>query len=250
MPDATLFVRQWEGLVAQVRILGAHAPGAELVEHHGMLAAVMPTVPTSSLMNVAIATDPAATPEHLAELSARYRSAGVAKWGLWVDGEHRLSGEAAVEHGMVVDSRPLAMVADLQALALDGDPPPHRAIDLASVGRINDLAYGFPEPRLARALDTLPPSVLTYAAPQYGEPASVAMAFDVDADTGVWFVATAPDARRKGLASGILQRLLRDARARGQRTASLQASAAGAPIYERLGFSSVGTLNLYEERFR
>jgi ribosomal protein S18 acetylase RimI-like enzyme len=251
MRDAKLFVRQWEGLVAQVRILGKHADGADVVERDGMVAAVMPMVPTSSLMNVAIATDPTATPEHLAELGACYQAAGVAKWGLWVDADHEPSARAAAEQGMVLDSRPQAMVADLHTLANDDDdPPPHRATDLATVGRVNDLAYGFPEPRLARTVNTLPPSVLTYAAPRYGEPSSVAMALDVNTDTNIWFVATLPGARRKGLASGILRRILNDANTRGQQTGSLLASAAGARIYERLGFGHVGTVHLYEERFR
>ncbi|HZH25338.1 MAG TPA: GNAT family N-acetyltransferase, partial [Solirubrobacteraceae bacterium] len=80
-----------------------------------------------------------------------------------------------------------------------------------------------------------------------GETASVAMAFDVDSDTAIWFVATLPRARRHGLAAQILQRLLLDARGRGQRTASLQASQAGRPLYERLGFAAAGTLHLYEQ---
>ena len=132
----------------------------------------------------------------------------------------------------------------------DDQPPLHRATALTTVGRINDAAYGFPEPKLEPSIATLPPTVLTYAAPAEGEPGSVAMAFDVGTDTAVRFVATAPERRRQGLATGILQRLLHDAHHRGQHTASLQASAAGAPLCERLGFAAVGGLHLYEERFR
>jgi hypothetical protein len=150
---------------------------------------------------------------------------------------------------MVLDSTPLGMVAELDGLDHDGAPP-HRAIDLATVGRVNDLAYGYARPRLERAIAALPPAVLTYAAPQEGEAASVVMAFDVGADTAVWFVATTPQRRGQSLATGNLRRVLSDAHQRGQRTASLQASKAGAPIYERLGFMQAGTLHLYEERFR
>jgi GNAT superfamily N-acetyltransferase len=68
-------------------------------------------------------------------------------------------------------------------------------------------------------------------------------------ETAVSFVATLPHARGKRLAAGILRRLLLDARERRQETASLQASQAGRPLYERLGFTSVGSLHFYEQRF-
>jgi ribosomal protein S18 acetylase RimI-like enzyme len=74
------------------------------------------------------------------------------------------------------------------------------------------------------------------------------MAYDVGEDTAVWFVATLPHARRRGRADAILRRLLLDARERGRRTASLQASPAGRPLYERLGFRTVGSLHLYEQQ--
>jgi GNAT superfamily N-acetyltransferase len=75
------------------------------------------------------------------------------------------------------------------------------------------------------------------------------MAYDLEDDTAVWLVATLPGAQRRGLGRAILQRLLLDARDRGQRTASLQASPKGRPLYERIGFEPVGSLHLYEERF-
>jgi len=247
MPDATLFARQWAGLVAQVSLLGTHAPRATLIEEEGMVAAVVPTVPTSSLMNVAVAVDPTAAPRRLDQLAARFTRGGAAKWGFWVDGEDERAAEIARRQGMVLDSRPAAMVARLDELPFD-DAPPRTAADLATVGRINDLAYGYPEPKLGPPIAALPASVLTYGVEHAGETASVAMAHDVGDDTAVWFVATLPHAQRNGLARLILRRLLLDARERGQRTASLQASIAGRPLYERLGFEWVGSLHLYEEQ--
>ena len=248
MPDATLYATQWAGMVAQVRLFGEHGPRATLVEEHGMVASVMPTVPTSSLMNVALAVDPATTPAGLDQLAHRFRQAGAHKWGLWVDPQDDRAADRALEQGMFLDSRPAAMVAHLDELPFD-DAPANANPDLATVGRVNDLAYGSTEPKLAPAIAALPDSVLTYGARHDDEIASVAMAFDVGSDTAVWLVATLPHARRKGLSRQTLQRLLLDARARGQQTASLQASAAGQPVYERLGFASVGSVHLYEERF-
>ena len=63
-------------------------------------------------------------------------------------------------------------------------------------------------------------------------------------------MATIPHAQGNGLATALLKRLKSAARTRGQRTASLQASPRSKPLYERLGFQSVGTLHLYEQLLR
>jgi GNAT superfamily N-acetyltransferase len=248
MHDATDFARQWAGIVAQVKLFGKHAPRASLIKTDGMVASVMPTAPASSLMNCALAVDPTRAPTQLPQIADAFKRGGAAKWGLWVDAEHQDAAEAARRHGLVIDSRPAAMVAALDDLPFD-EAPPRKRVDLDSVGRINDRAYDYAEPKLAPPIVSLPPTVLTYGASYLGATASVALAFDVDTDTAVWFVATLPQARRNGLARQVLKRLLLDARERGQRTASLQASQAGRPLYERVGFASVGSLHLYEERF-
>jgi GNAT superfamily N-acetyltransferase len=249
MPDAPLFATQWAGLVALSRMLGAHAPDAAVVEQDDMVACLLPGSPTSSLLNAALTVDPAATPSGLDRLAGRFRAIGATKWGLWMDGENEPAARAAAAHGMVLDSRPAPMVADLRALPFD-DAPPCAPVELAAVGRINDRAYGYAEPKLAPAIAALPPfDVFSYGARLGGATASVALAFDIGADTAVWFVATLAQAQGKGLAGGLLRRMLLDARARGQHTASLQASPKGRPLYERLGFAAVGSLHLYEERF-
>ena len=242
MRDATRFGRQWAGLVALVRLQGEHAPQAQLVEAEGMVGSVMPVAPNSSIMNCALAIAPERTPTHLAQLAEAFRQGGAQKWGLWVDGDDGRAAEAATEQGMVLDSRPAPMVADLDELPFD-QAPAQAQPDLDTVGRINDLAYGYADPKMAAAIAALPPSVRAY-----GDEHSVAIGYDVGDDTAVWFVATLPQAQRQGRAGKLLRRLMLDARERGQRTASLQASPAGRPLYERLGFRTVGTLHLYEQR--
>jgi ribosomal protein S18 acetylase RimI-like enzyme len=242
MRDATRFGRQWAGMVALVRLLGEHAPRATLLEVGGMVGSVMPVAPASSLMNCALAADPAQPPSQLPTFAQAFKESGAKKWGLWADGDDERGAEAAKRQGMVLDSRPAPMVADLDALPFDHAPETAHP-DPDTVGRINDLAYGYTEPKLAPAIKAMPPSVLTY-----GDEHCVAMAYDVQDDTAVWFVATAPQAQRQGRAGKLLRRLLLDARDRGQTTASLQASQQGRPLYERLGFRTVGTLHLYEQR--
>ena len=47
---------------------------------------------------------------------------------------------------------------------------------------------------------------------------------------------TAPAWRRRGLATRVLDRLVRECRARGVDTITLEATAMGRPVYERYGF--------------
>ena len=61
-------------------------------------------------------------------------------------------------------------------------------------------------------------------------------------------VATPPEHRRRGIAGWLLWKALDRARAEGLMTGSLQASKAGAPLYERLGFSDFGFFELWERR--
>jgi ribosomal protein S18 acetylase RimI-like enzyme len=249
MVDATDYARQWAGLVANVRLFGAHAPRGRVIEIGPMVASLIPSAPESSVMNVAMAVESRDTPERLEELADAFREGGANKWGLWARPEDSEGARAAERQGMVLDSLPAAMVADLGELPFD-EAAACQQPDFATVGRINDLAYGYDPPKLAPAIGRLPDRVRTYGASHDGAIGCVAMAYDVGTDTAVWFVATLPQARRRGLASEVLKRLLLDARARGQRTASLQASQAGRPLYERLGFAGVGTLHLYEQRLR
>jgi GNAT superfamily N-acetyltransferase len=253
MRRATAYATQWAGLVAQVQLLGRHAPGAELIRREGMVASIIPSVPGSSLMNVALTPDPEAVATRLGDLAERFAAGGAAKWGLWVDARNARAAEVAMAQGMVLDSTPLAMVAVLDALSPQAAAalPPRRPVALDLVGRINDEAYGYAEPKLGPALSALPPepAVITYAAARDNQQdaEAVALAHDHGDDTAVWYVATRPHAQRNGLAGQILRRLLLDATDRGQRTASLQASAKGAPLYTSLGFETVGTLHLYEQ---
>ena len=228
-------------MVALVRLQGEHAPRARLVEVGGMVGSVMPVAPASSLMNCALAADPAQEPQELGTFAQAFKEGGAKKWGLWVDGDDERAAEAAKQQGMVLDSRPAPMVADLDELPFDHAPETAQP-DHDTVGKVNDLAYGYTEPKLTPAIAAMPPSVLTY-----GDEHCVAMAYDIEDDTALWFVATVPNAQRQGRAGKLLRRLLLDARDRGQTTASLQASQQGRPLYERVGFRTVGSLHLYEQ---
>ena len=63
----------------------------------------------------------------------------------------------------------------------------------------------------------------------------------------VW-VATLPEARNRGIATGLMAHALRNARDDGFRTTTLQSTKLGRPVYEKLGYRDFGAAHMYERR--
>ena len=241
----TLFAIQWAGLVAQVEMFGVYAPQSTLIEQEEMVGSAVPSV-DSSLINVALSRDPHERPHELASIRRQFAEAGASKWGVWVAGGDEAGAKAATDAGLHLDSTPAAMVAQLAAIEAD----PTERVAYATIGEVNDAAYGLPTPKLGPPIAGLPDTVHTYGVrASDGEIGAVAMAYDHGhEDTAVWFVATRPEAQNQGLGRKVMTALLQEAHARGNRTASLQSSAAGRRLYESLGFATVGEVHLYEEQ--
>ena len=124
------------------------------------------------------------------------------------------------------------------------------SFDLHTVGRVNDLAYGNVDARLERTLTTLEEGLLRgYRADLNGAPAAVALALHHGSDCGVSFVATVPQARRRGLATQVMHSVLADARANGLETITLQATEQGERLYQALGLRRLGPMELWERRW-
>jgi GNAT superfamily N-acetyltransferase len=66
--------------------------------------------------------------------------------------------------------------------------------------------------------------------------------------TGVYHVATLPEARGRGAASALTVAALQHARDRGAREAGLQASAMAESVYQSIGFVPRATIRLYDWR--
>jgi GNAT superfamily N-acetyltransferase len=247
--DDRLFDQAWDGLVEQTRLIGRHAPGAHAEEAQGWLACVVPGSFDSSLINCAVPKRRAQrVGDALQDVAGAYERAGVRKWGVWLDSRAAGDARALAGAGLVLDSTPVVMAAELGDMDL-GDTIEARPVDLPTVGRVNDLAYGTGDGRLERAIAHLPPdAVRPWGAGDGGEIEAVVMTLEHGEDACVWFVATAPQARRRGLASRLIRTALADSRQRGATSTTLWASAMGAPVYERLGYRPVGRLHLWEGR--
>jgi len=84
------------------------------------------------------------------------------------------------------------------------------------------------------------PSVGVFLGELDGQAVSVAGVWLLGDDAGIGWVATLPPARRRGLAALVTARAVEYAFDRGIAMAMLQASPSGRPVYERIGFATVG----------
>jgi GNAT superfamily N-acetyltransferase len=102
--------------------------------------------------------------------------------------------------------------------------------------------FGFPE-NAASAMLTPQlwsrPQVEAFVGRVGGEPVATAMLIASGAVAGIYWVATVPEARRRGYGEALTWAAVQAGRRAGCTVASLQASAMGRPVYERMGFQHV-----------
>ena len=248
MDDGTLRDRLWHGFARLQTLLGGEATGGTVVEEPGIVASFVPAAPDSPTLNAVIALEETLDFDVLHQLSRRYDETNIRRWGVWADGARPDVVETLEYARMRLSSSAPGMGAAIEDLRLNGGAHTHPA-DLATVGHVNDLAYGNPDGRLERTLAPLPPGILrAYRADHDGRPASVAIALHHGEDCGISFVATAPHARRRGLASDVMQRVALDARDAGLTSTSLQATNLGEKLYRALGYRTVSDMQLWERR--
>jgi ribosomal protein S18 acetylase RimI-like enzyme len=218
----------WAALAHMHRVLAERVPGGEVAEVDGHLLTAMPLAPDSPWQNVAIPVLPGARHERL----AAWFEGRCERWGVWAQ-------QGAAVTGLRVEAESLAMAADLAALDLSGARG--EPVDLARVGAVNDIVYAILDGHLERITPYLEGAAVGFGL----EDASVALCCEYEGDAGIHYVATLPEARRRGLARAVVSRALAHARETGCRTASLQASESGAPLYEAIGFRRVAAIALF-----
>src|SRR3954464_4676964 len=146
--------RHRRALMSFTRLLGSGAETSRVLEPRGVTASVVPAVPDRSIVNSVAYADTASLQAALGELGAAYDDAGVRAWTVWVPEDDRDAVELLENSGHRLDATPTAMIADLTELP----DPDHDDLDWSLdadtevVGRINDLAYGWPEGTFIHAM--------------------------------------------------------------------------------------------------
>jgi len=243
--------RMTRSMLVSWRAVAAGSPGAIVLEPEGVLGIVLPAVPERSVFNAVLYDDADGLAAALGDLRDAYDAAGVEKWTVWAPADDEATAGRLQAAGHALDSTPLAMGLELERFTEPdpGDLEWTADGSISVVHRVNDAAYGWASGTFERGLGEPPPGTWRiYEARLDREPASVVLTTDVDGDCGVWWVGTVPDAQGRGLAGRLLGAALAEARERGMETATLQASARGAPVYTRLGFENVGELRMWERR--
>jgi GNAT superfamily N-acetyltransferase len=164
---------------------------------------------------------------------------------------HALPGLAAraglefglYQHAMAADILPLPEPThpDLRFARVRTDE------DLRAYADLNSRGYGFALEmgRAGLVGSTLWKSerMQTWLALRGTEPVACAATVEDCGNLFLALVATAPDSRRKGYGEAVVRKALHEgSRTSGLKRATLHASDAGLPLYERIGYRKVGTI--------
>jgi GNAT superfamily N-acetyltransferase len=228
-----------ETLLACWSALAQLSPGARLVRFSAVTAAVFPS--WAPLNNAIVLDAEADATSAAAQLASVYADAGVDVWALWLrsgaadldapDGPRKVGGlkrdtTTLVMHTTVPSGFRLhdSVVPTSIAVATRATDEPVPAADLAEPDGV--------------------PGLSAWVMVNDGLAVTGAWSFLHGSDCGMYAVGTSPEWRRRGLARTLMEHVLADARRRGARTATLQSTRMGQPLYESLGFVPAGR---YEE---
>ena len=230
-----------ETLIASWAALAQLSPGARLIRSSTAVAAVFPV--WAPLNNAIMLTAPneAATAFAASQLAPMFANAGVREWALWVpSGTTDLDAPDGLGEvsGLRRDTTTLVMRATLPQGLRQHDSVIRTSI--ATATRATDEPVPAPDIEEPEGIPNLSGWVLLHDAVAVAG----AWSFLQDSDCGIYAVGTVPRWRRQGFARALVEHVLADGQLRGARTATLQSTRMGQPLYESLGFQPAGR---YEE---
>ena len=205
--------------------------------------------------------DDDSAPARVREAVAHFREARRPfSWWVGPADRPRALGALLAEAGLAPAERELAMAMELSALPDDAPAPaalsivrvrtPAALADFAAVMADN---WAPPDPDVPRFYARGAAALLAPDCPQRlyvgyvaGAPVAAAEATVAGALVGLFNVATRAAWRQRGFGAAMTVHPLREARAEGVRSAVLQASADGAGVYARIGFTPFGEVTEYK----
>jgi GNAT superfamily N-acetyltransferase len=222
-------------------------PGGRAVERDGLCLCGTPTGNVAS--NMAIVTGPVRAETIRRETERFFRREGL-PFSLWTRAHADAALVAELESaGFVALDRQPGMV--FRAGSALPEPPPSldlrlvqddagRAACATIMGRAFAV-YGLPEAstaaHFADAGSVIGPDRWAILACREGRAVAGAVAYLADGVAGIGWVGTLPEAAGRGFGGAVTTAVVREALSRGVRLVNLQASAMGAPLYARLGFT-------------
>ena len=236
------------------RLIGSSSDGARTFERDGVVAALVPASLERSVVNSVVYEHPDALAAAYDEIAAAYAEIG-AKWTVWVHDGDTATVELLERAGHVLDANPEAMALDLVGQPVRRPPSGGaRGLDRGrdDHGRGRDQRPRLHAPRrlvLARAERVCPRARSTStSASRRRRPVGCCATVDDGENSELQMVAVLPEARGRGLSGKLIAHALADASERGMQTSTLVATKLGRPVYERLGYRSLGVLEMWERR--
>jgi GNAT superfamily N-acetyltransferase len=206
------------------------------------VAAVFPS--WAPLNNAIVLADPDAevSATTASGLAGLFTAAHVDSWALWLRStvtDLQAPGRPREIRGLSRDTTTLVTRANLPRNLRS-----HEGVRRTSLETATRAGDGEPVPRARLGEPEDVPGLSSWVMVHDRHAVAGAWSFLHHDDCGIYAVGTAPAWRRQGFARALVEHVLADARRRGARTASLQSTEMGRPLYESLGFEPVGR---YEE---
>jgi GNAT superfamily N-acetyltransferase len=232
-----------ETLIACWSALARTSPAARLIRTPATAAAIFPSwLPLNNA--IMPSSDEGAAGAAAVELAELYAGEGVDQWALWLpSGQMDLDAPDTVREvgGLERDTTTLVM-----SRPLSEGLPSHASVVRVPMTTIVQWTDDAPVsvPDLEIATPVAEQGLTAWAGVHDGLAVTGAWSFVHAGDCGIYGVETVSGWRRRGFARSLVEHMLADAYRRGARTATLQSTRMGQPLYESLGFAAAGR---YEE---